>query len=312
MDKEILELIENSKKDYNKIQQRAELIKINKKFISELRSIKKILGGNFFKFLKFINSFALGNFDNNIPQNENYSDKLAIWQKFCDRWHIESIWEGQFDSLDEKIKREPLFYIEHEEECIGEPPPLEKIVLIIDAWTTQKDINKIWPRIEDLRKRLFLFNVQKKSNFGRNLCWYILNKKYKKKYKEIAELWCKYCPDQIDNLVVNQIKNDNDFMEMIRNYIFENNFRDLMGRNLNDADLLREIINGRLKKFEPEFKEKRNYYIKKTHQGKNPFIKMIKIAIKRMQKDIFSAELRIGSDDVDYLLALSSETEHIE
>jgi len=311
MDKEILELIENSKREYNKIQQRAELLKINKKFISELGAVKKVLGKDFFKLIKFLNSFALGNFNNDFnPDNsKNYANDIAIWQKFCDRWHIKSHWNGLIDSLDKYIKEDPVFYIEQEEECVGEPIPLEKIIIVVDAWTMLKDIIKIWPKIEDLKKRVFFSKVQKKSNFGRDLCWYILNKRYKKKYKEIAELWLKYCPDQVDDLVINQIKNDIDIMERIKNYISKNNFRDLMGRNIENNELLKEIKSGRLKKFEPEFNEKRNYYTTKTYQGKNPFIKMIKTAIKRIQRDIFSAELRIGSDDVSYLLALPSEIE---
>ena len=49
------------------------------------------------------------------------------------------------------------------------------LYLKIEPWTQKPDINKIWPQVEKLQKKIFDYTERKKRNFGRDLCWYDLH-----------------------------------------------------------------------------------------------------------------------------------------
>jgi len=200
MEKEILNLIKKSKKNYDRPSKRAELLKRNKKFIEELREIYSQIGKQFFKLQReYVKSGKNRNFFK--KHHEILNDGFEEWFPFCEKWHIDYYWDGQIRSLIKYIKKTlpiiPDSFIFREKEA--------KLMFEIDAWTSLDDIKEIWPRVKKLQNQYFSSKVAKKSNFGRDLVFYDLSNKYKLKPRRIAELWNEVLPDDIDLLVIESV-----------------------------------------------------------------------------------------------------------
>jgi len=74
------------------------------------------------------------------------------------------------------------------------------LYLKIDPWTQLKTIENIWSKIEKMQQAIFGYRTKVKPNFGRDLCWYDLNKKEyygKLSSGRIAALWKKYFSQNI-------------------------------------------------------------------------------------------------------------------
>lgn len=319
-DKEILKLIEKSKKDYDKKSQKAELLARNKTFEKELEEVFSRIDQIYSKAGKkneFFYELKQKLLTYEPSYNRERATSLREWINFCTRWHISFRWDGQLESLAKFILSSPqIFYyksnmsqilaeLEHKGATnahlyeLGEGTSTladllnEKSILIlrIDAHTTLKDIRKRWHEIQKLQRRLFDYKAEGKSNFGRDLCWYDLNKKYNLKPRKIAKLWIEHCPEDIDILIIKKIKREN-----------EKEIREtLKGKAviLDDyKELLKQIKNGELKeKFKYIFDDEREFYITgRTNRGKltPPYLDTIKQAIKRINIYInqFSLNLR--------------------
>lgn len=295
MEKEILKLIEKSIKDYDKKSQRAELLERNEKFREELKEISIKLGKQFFKWKREYEK--LGKPENyfdkkhKIEDDHDFVRKKLIphskWLGFCDKWNIHEDWNGQINSLKDFIRKPRLEIFAHAE---------GKLVIKIDAWTTLNDIREIWSEVETAQKRHFSTKVDKKANFSRDIVWYDLNKRYKLRPRQIAQLWEKAFPDKMDLMVINRIKQANETMKDIKRIIKDEGLKELEGRELKDSELLKEIKSGALsKEYRTHFDDEREYYITgKTGRTKvtPPFVETIKQAIRRMQKFIEKAHLK--------------------
>ncbi len=299
MNKEIFKLIKKSKKDFDKSSQRAELLARNKSFKKELAAISSRLGEDFFKDLeKRIQKEKEKGLPDYIPK-ELY-DLREEWFSFCDRWHISYDWDRKINSLNKFIGKTVAIVDDIDTETYE-----GMLYLRIDAWTTLEDIHAIWPEIEKRQKKYFVLKAEKRINFGRDLCWYDLHKKYKLSHREIAKLWEEKYPEDIDLLVIKRIKQISETMRDIKEYIKKEQLKELEGRELDDQELLREIKAGKLAKaYRAYFDDEREFYATgKTSRGKlmPPFVEMIKQAVIRIQKYINNIDLKTEFDLYDLL-----------
>jgi len=292
MNNEILKLIEKSKKDFDKNSQRAELLARNKSFKKESEAISSRLGEDFFKDLekRIQNEKKLPDW---IPK-ELY-DLREEWFSFCGRWHISYKWDRKINSLNKFIEKTVAIIDDIDTETYE-----GKLYLRIDAWTTLEDIHAIWPIIEKAQKEYFILKAGKRINFGRDLCWYDLHKKYKLSQREIAKLWEENDPEDIDLLVIKRIKQDSATMKDIKEYIKKKQLRELEGRELDDQELLKEIKAGKLaKEYRAYFDDEREFYITGKISNRRitpPFAEMIKQAILRIHRYINNIDLRTEFD----------------
>ena len=300
MDKDALQLIENCKKEYSKQSQRAELLKRNKQFLNEAADNIPI-------------DYFVDEITNSDKKIEEISidgivlyldiEKYAKFKKFCNKWNIFSTWDGNFDTLSHYLKDSPEiitnpYYYSLINGNIYQPDTefsdsaklwdLNYIYLKLDAWTSLESIKKLWPRIEVFQKAIFAYKFELKTNFGRDLCWYDLNKQFDLSPNKIALLWAENRPDETDLIVIKNIKRNTGLMQGIREEIDKNNtLKDLQGRSLDDKEFMNEIRSGRLFKFFKNlFKDEKRFYISgETGRGKfgSPFVELIKQAIKRMK-----------------------------
>lgn len=294
MDKDALKLIKNCKKEYSKQSQRAELLRRNKQFIEEFKKINKSLGEEFFSTMQFVRNFSTQNyFDGVLPDaiSKNLADKFSDWMLFCDRWHINEGWDRKLQSLENSIRKSPLLII-----SLDSKGERETIDIRIDAWTTLEDIHAMWPKIDQAKKRVFIQKAEKRSNFARDLCWYDFKNKYKKSYRQIAEIWNEYFPNEIDLLVISNLKKEKFFIEAVDEYICKNKLLLSNVCEFKDEELLTEIKEGKLTiEIGPMFYKQREFYTTGiTNQGKfsPPFVSMIKQAVKRFTKYIDFVDLK--------------------
>lgn len=301
MKREILKILEQSKKDYDKKSQRAELLKKNKIFLEELKKVKNQLCDNFFKKLEEMNQARKGGHFGEHPlfSDKDFTDSwLHKWSPFCKYWDIDIYWTGKLESLEE--------FLWHRIRIIYFPRPkkAEKgyLAIDLDAETTLKDIRAIWSKIDEYQKEWLGRKVKKKTNFGRDLCWYDLYK-FGLSYKEIAELWAEKFPENIDLIVIRRLKRDEISMKEIREDINKDDeLKALRSRQLKDREFLFEIRNGILaKKFKYIFDNEKDYYLKgKASHGGGwpPFIDVIRRAIERMEKYISQVEVKEKIEDI--------------
>lgn len=277
MDQEILRRIKESKRDYNRKAQKAELMIRNKFFMEELKETPVNFKGYYFE----------KNGNDLIYHGKNgYKIDMSNFEKFnnfCKKWNISTDWDGKINTLSKFIKETPqivtssinllilnghlssgdIEYFDynefHERECL---------YLKIDPWTSQKDIKEIWPRIEKLQKIVFHYKAELRSTFSRDLCWYDLKNKFKLSYGQISKFWIEYCPEDIDLLVMKRIKR-----------------KEKKDLSQEDAkELLKEIRNDKsMNDLKTQFEEEREYYI----SGPDSLFKSaIKEGIKRITKYI--------------------------
>jgi len=294
VNKEILKRIEESKKDYDKKTQRAQLLIRNKQFIKELKETPADFVVDSEDRLKFkTKKIDLGGVDVYINV-----ESFSKFKNFCLRWHIHPTWDGNIDTLSEFIKDspeiicEPVNYllvnghIYFPDKEIVRPEGLERINYLyikVDAWTSLEDIKKIWPRIEEFQRTIFSYKAELKSNFSRDLCWYDLKTTHNLSYGKIAKLWIKHFHEDIDLLVIRRFKKVNE--EFLKEKI--------QGQTslMEDySELLHMVKTGRLgEEIKSNFDEERKYYItgKTEHAKVTPrFIDAINKAVKRMQNYI--------------------------
>jgi hypothetical protein len=308
MDQEIKELIENSRKDFDRDAQRYELLKRNNSFVKELeKTTKKLEGEIFFKVRDMGHEEIMSDLSeknilliNDYPKTPTHKSgglswkyltpdsgirqKIKIffdnyiprWETFCERWHISSNWDGNMSSLRENLKGPvELKIIKDEEKGIS------SIIIRIDNWTILDDIKEIWGEIKKYQNEIWK-KEEKRTKFARDLCWYELSKKRGLKPAEIAKIWIDKFPDEIDLIVIRRIKKEIDKEDSIWNV-------------MNDTELLRAVKSGSLpEEYKDYFQEYRDYYItgklptKKSTESKFniPFVDVIRHAIARMQEQI--------------------------
>jgi hypothetical protein len=290
VEKEILEFIEKRNKEYNKKSQRAALLSRHKKFCEELKQISNRLGKDFLEKTKDLERMMKKRIYPSYPRS--FWEKNEEWSVFCDRWHIDPDWNGEIDSL-EKYTGKPVE--------ITIQPKFESstkvfLLLKVDSWTTLDDIRQVWPKVEKYQKKYLYQKIEKKTTFGRDLCWYDLNKKHGLSYKEIANLWNNKYQEDIDLLIIRRIKKDKIVMDQIEDAKKrDDKLKELIGRVLDDQEFLKEIKSGKLsEKFKYALNDEREFYLTgKTNRGKMtpPIDDLIKAAIKRIEKYINKMEL---------------------
>ena len=79
--------------------------------------------------------------------------------------------------------------------------PMEEdfIYIKVRPTTKKKDMDNLWPIIEKMQKEIWGYNDRAKQTFGRDLCWYDLNKKEefgKQSLGRIRNLWISFFPKQ--------------------------------------------------------------------------------------------------------------------
>jgi len=168
----ILNRIKESRRTYNRKEQRAELLIRNAQFIKEWRELE------------------------GQPELE---PTIINWGGFCGRWGLSQIWDGWPGSLAKFVQTTPglVYHPIWAGQSIDwyelAPFPDDKkpdyLLIKIDPWTSLDDIKSIWHRVKELKKAVFSYADKNKSNFGCALCWYDLNKKYRMSLGKIARLW---------------------------------------------------------------------------------------------------------------------------
>jgi hypothetical protein len=242
----------------------------------ERKELKELLQSNIANMVAFLRDSPY------IPENENdmFEAKCFVlqkyknkWKQFCDRWHIKYEWNGKLRSL---VK-----YLRNPVEISFDTKEFKSIFwLHITRWTTLEDVRAIWGKVEKLQNWLW-GKGEGRTNFARDLCWYDLHKECGLKPKQIAELWAKKHPEDIDVLVVRRIRKDI-------------TGDDLHGRVLDDSELVKEIRTGSLSsEYKSYFNGERNFYLtgkikteNKVLTASSPFVDVIKKAIKRMDTQI--------------------------
>lgn len=264
-DREILKLIKKSKKYYYKDDQVEELLIRNKRFSKELEEVSFRLGEDFFREIERLNE---EHSKKGIPisfDSSKFANYYDQWEAFCNRWNILSNWNGKISTLGMYLGEKYGLYANEEK-------GRKRINIEISPFTTRQDVDAIWPLVEKVQKEYYGFKAGEKPNFGRDLCWYDLNKKFNLTPRQIAKLWIENCPEDIDLLVIRRIKNKE--KETLKEE--------------DDFDLLKEIKSDPcLKELKEDFEKERKFYTTgQTEHGKfaPPFIDLIKKAISNMNK----------------------------
>lgn len=160
------------KKYYSKKSQRAEILKRNVQFrnhfletYAEIKNEKE-----FFSDLKALYEAEKTNKLPPYTGSEHFEKNYNKWSYFCRVWHISSYWDAKLDTLEFYI-RNPVRIIYHER---PDYPTKGYLSLEIDGWTTLDDIRTIWTKIEKYQSKYLQKKVERRSNFGRDLCWHDL------------------------------------------------------------------------------------------------------------------------------------------
>jgi len=223
--------IDESKGEYSREEQRAELLIRNKSFRKEWdefyskwgwllnlelkpedMGLKPSLEPALMpQFIKKIQALAP---DSNIFKQIAPADLIVATvnkhEEFCTRWGLKRSWDG-VTALGDYIGSSPKIitsitnFLIAEGECHADdinPQELETngLYLKVDPWTQLEDIEKIWPRIEKMQRSTFGYKTRIKPNFGRDLCWYDLNKDHylgELSNGSISVLWKKYFSQNI-------------------------------------------------------------------------------------------------------------------
>jgi|GEM_PF-2742226 len=296
MNKKIVSVIRGYSREFDINAQRAELIARNKTFLKELAAIRATSDIiDFSEMLEFFHFVLEANEKKGIPitridrsgdttlashlvwpdmpglRTPYMEHSLRLWIRFCKQWNIRPEWDGIVTSLRKFIETPLEFYwIE------GEEDDAPALLLRINSWTALKDIRGAWGQVESLQNEMWK-KQEKRTNFARDLCWYDLTKLHALKPKDIAKLWAKYFPKEIDLLVVRRMKEE----------IPESH---LMGRRPDDGELLKAIKVGFLSdQYRAEYRAQREYYLKGKTLGKkfnSPFADAIKKAVGRMEQQV--------------------------
>jgi len=206
---------------------------------------------------------------------------LKEWRIFCNRWLIKDEWEGILDTLCLHLRNPVEIYFNE----LGWRSFKEKgkwaFFIRINAATTLNDIKDKWKYVELIKKGI-LGKYESRPNFGRDLRWHDLKNIYKLSPKQIAKLWQKTNPKDIDLLALKRMKteeNSNLGME-------------------NTVELLAEIKSD---PFLPELREELEIERESYISGRYPLlIDVIKKAIKRMEKLI--TQITPQEDDEEFLV----------
>lgn len=207
---------------------------------------------------------------------ERYREK---WVEFCRKWNIYSAWDGKLSSL---YKYQlPFVMIQFNEEDVHFP-----IQIKMSAWANKDDLNKKWDEVEEIKKSIFDKRKKSEQIFGRDLCWYDLNKnpKFNKSPREIAKLWEEILQEDVELLTLEYEKKQTPIMTDIEKFFNEKEIAELKGEPLGNIKLLKEIKTGRLSS-EYSLKEMKEFYTLGTASKNDypPFVKTIQVAIKRME-----------------------------
>jgi len=296
MDKEVLKLIEESKKPFHIENQRAELLKRNEMFLKELEGRSKRLGKEFFKIKELSRENLEELSKDNILLKLDYP-KVKIMQIDCPveeakYANILSAYYGydsdRYDPISE-IEKDSFFesrdidtILVYDEDLDNIRTKIEFKLTVLDGYKEEWKrfcikwhINNKWNGdLSNLSEYQYPHKERKRSNFNRDLCWYDLNKKKGYSPGGIAKLWLNYRPEDIDRLVATKI---------IKKYEI------LKGVSI--ADFLEEILSDdpEIKEIRDDFEEEKKIYA--TGQvGRAKFtprfIDVIKKAINRMDKRI--------------------------
>jgi hypothetical protein len=212
--------IKGSRIIYTKQEQKAELLKRNQRFLNDFKELEKSIRDNCHGLdIKKITS--PGAF-NDYPELMNepvhpfkYFDRE--FRSFCRRWDLYLDWNGSLDKLSSSLIKSPSLEFSHltalseEINYMREPFPKQStdnfLHIRIDPWTNLRDIKDLWPNIEELQKKIFDYTPEKKADtFGRDLAWYDLKKVFGLTHGQIAKAWVKYCPGDVDPLVIKAFK----------------------------------------------------------------------------------------------------------
>lgn len=209
---------------------------------------------------------------------ERYREK---WIEFCRKWNIYSAWDGKLPGLLENLYS----FIEVQ---FNEDDNHFPIHIKMSAWVTRNELDEKWGEIKEIKKSIVDKRKKSEQTFGRDLCWYDLNKnpKFKKSPREIAELWEEIYPEDVDFFTLDYLMIDPHTMKDIKELIKEKGIKDLFSKKIDNKKLLMEIKTGRLsQEYGNHFKEMRVFYISGEASKKEypPFLKTIKVAINRME-----------------------------
>ncbi len=127
-----------------------------------------------------------------------------LWERFCGKWNINPKWNANLRNF-RKFQGPPVSMGVDFPYSFLFPLSALPIIIQIGPWTTLEDIRKVWVKIERIQKRRF-YKEESSANFTRDICWYDLNTKLKMKPRQIAELWVKEFPKEIDILVMRRVK----------------------------------------------------------------------------------------------------------
>jgi len=121
------------------------------------------------------------------------------WKCFLIAWGIKTDWDGRRETLADSILSHPEIFFRRwlTQEKIGvlscglQPSELstalgaawaeripteeEYIYIRIRSTTGKKDLEKLWPIIEKIKRDVYQFATRSPRTFGRDLCWYDLH-----------------------------------------------------------------------------------------------------------------------------------------
>jgi len=299
-------------------------------FKTELKEIHNILGGTFFrikflpraklenetsnnpllkfnypedkKLLKLLGYKTLG-FKKDIPSKIRrkkyvFDAHYLIWREFCDKWQIRYSWDGKRKTL----KNYDIYSVRIgtiQRHTVGR----KRIIIEIDNKAKIEEVIDKWKIVKKLQNEELGGKEEEKANFYRDLCWYRLSKEGDLSASQIAEIWNKNYPDDIDLLVIRRVR------KSLKSHI-ENR---LAGKNMYDNQLLEYIKNGEWSdviidcdddddenggKYGKYFNDERDYYVTGRQKGKEIrkeikltqttplFIDVVTKAINRMKEQL--------------------------
>jgi hypothetical protein len=144
------------------------------------------------------------------------------WINFLIRWGISIDWDCRKETLAECIIAQPEVFFRRwlTQDRIGvlscglQPTELstligktwaeklsaeeEYIYIRIRSTTEKKDLENLWPTMEKIKKEIYGYIDREKQTFGRDLCWYDLNKKEefgKMSLGRIRNRWISFFPE---------------------------------------------------------------------------------------------------------------------